>query len=367
VARLFGPSRYGVLSAQLPYGSDPDTEHTCSIDLTVSKGGLFSGTQDDADKFITACLVEDEIISFQTATLTAAYKYDLTYLRRGGYNSTIATHASDSRFVRLDSQIAKIPFDPNLIGKTIYVKFCSFNVWTHGMQSLADVDPYEVIPGPSLSYPSNPVFLRNPMYGLYLIRAGCNFEGPYPDLWWYPCSDDITSHFELRCGSTWETASIFAELSIRNISYKWTEYPVSQGPDITCWIAIRDREGNYSQIKDSIRLINSAPDMSGVEVTAQGVKHGKKKNVTVKWKNYVEPSDLDHYDIYGSLIHPCPITEAFLRATVGKGTKTTKILGLPLGQYDWRVVPADIFRDGPATESPSDSALGNDTISVSKS
>lgn len=114
VQRVYGPSRYGILSASLAAGADPDIVHTCAVDLTTSLGALLSGTQADADNKVTLCLVDNELISYETATLTATYKYNLTYLRRGCYGSAIVAHNINAEFVRLDAQIAKIPFDPSL-------------------------------------------------------------------------------------------------------------------------------------------------------------------------------------------------------------------------------------------------------------
>ena len=65
-------------------------------------GGLNnSATTADATALNTLCYVDGEYISYETATLTAANKYDLTYLRRGAYNSVIGAHALNAPFARL--------------------------------------------------------------------------------------------------------------------------------------------------------------------------------------------------------------------------------------------------------------------------
>ena len=152
--RFYGTSRYGVLTAPLALGNDPDTVNTCSVDLTVSKGSLTSGTQTDADNRVTLCLVDSELINYEVATLTAAYNYNLTtYLRRGSYGSVIAAHATNATFVRLDDQIAKIPFDPALLGQTMYVKFVAFNTFLLGNQDISTVTAYPVVIGAGLSFP----------------------------------------------------------------------------------------------------------------------------------------------------------------------------------------------------------------------
>ncbi len=137
--RVTGPARQGVLSALLPSGGDPDTVNTLSVDLSVSGGALLSGTQADADGFHTLCYVDGEYIAYETATLTAANRYDLTYLRRGCFGTTIASHMAGAAFARLDGGILAYPYDKSKIGQTIYVKLASFNLYGGGLQSLADV------------------------------------------------------------------------------------------------------------------------------------------------------------------------------------------------------------------------------------
>src|SRR5207244_12000740 len=93
-------SRQGLLFAPLPSHADPDTANTLSVDLTQSRGQMLSGTTADADNFVTLCYCDGELVSYRTATLTAAHKYALTYLRRGVCGTPIAAHSSGSSFAR---------------------------------------------------------------------------------------------------------------------------------------------------------------------------------------------------------------------------------------------------------------------------
>jgi hypothetical protein len=77
IGKMYGPSRMGVLTAQLVSSADPDTTHTLAVDVTQSSGTLNSGTQSDCDNFRTLCYVDGELISYEDATLTGAYRYDL--------------------------------------------------------------------------------------------------------------------------------------------------------------------------------------------------------------------------------------------------------------------------------------------------
>jgi hypothetical protein len=141
-----GRTRYGVTTEDLPVGADPDVSDTLSIDLSLSAGALSSGTQADADAFVTLCWLGGELISYSTVTITGANRYDLTaYLRRGGYRTAIAAHPAGTPFVRLDSSVFKYPFQSGQVGQTIYVKFASFNVFGRNTQDLAHVTPYTLV------------------------------------------------------------------------------------------------------------------------------------------------------------------------------------------------------------------------------
>lgn len=137
VGTINGAARMGTLSQLLPAGSDPDTTDTLSVDLTTSAGTLLSGTQADADSLHTLCYVDGELLAYQTATLTAANKYNLTYLRRGAYNTGNSSHNIGSKFVRLDDAVFRYAYTPDQIGKTLYFKFPAFNIYGGGQQDLA--------------------------------------------------------------------------------------------------------------------------------------------------------------------------------------------------------------------------------------
>jgi hypothetical protein len=109
------------------------------VDLTVSSGALLTVPQAQADALETISYVDGELIAYRTATLTAAFKYDLTYLRRGNYGVLASTHLTGSKFMRLDAAVAKLTTNPAWVGTMIYIKLLSFNTTGGGLQSLADV------------------------------------------------------------------------------------------------------------------------------------------------------------------------------------------------------------------------------------
>jgi hypothetical protein len=105
---IYRGGRQGFLTAALASHADPDNTNTLSVDLSESHGQLLSGTTADADDFVTLCYCDGELVSYQTATLTAACRYDLTYLRRGVYGTPIGAHSIGANFARFG------PNDPSL-------------------------------------------------------------------------------------------------------------------------------------------------------------------------------------------------------------------------------------------------------------
>lgn len=158
---LYRGARQGVLTAALPAHADPDIADTLSVDLTQSQGQLLSGTQADADGLVTLCYCDGELVSYQTATLTSFYHYDLGYLRRGAYDTAIAAHPSGGSFARFgpnDPSLLKYPYPASYVGRTIFIKLPAFNSFGQALQSLADVTSTIVtLLGAGVATVNNPV------------------------------------------------------------------------------------------------------------------------------------------------------------------------------------------------------------------
>jgi hypothetical protein len=142
VGSVLGQSIMGALTATLASHADPDTTNTLSVNLTESFGALASVSNDERDSFRTLCWVNGELVAFKTASLTSAYHYDISDLRRALYGTDAASHSSGSDFVRLDQNVARLSLPPEWIGSTISFKFTSFNKLGGQSESLADVSLY---------------------------------------------------------------------------------------------------------------------------------------------------------------------------------------------------------------------------------
>ena len=285
ITRLLGASRYGVLTAPLAIGSDPDTSHTCAVDLTTSKGVMLSGTQADADNNITLCLVDSELISYQTANLTSLYHYNLTtYMRRGCYGSAIAAHATNAQFVRLDDALAKIPFDPALIGQTLYLKFLSFNTWQAGNQELADVSPYTYVIGAGLSFPGIIQNFSASQNGVFVIFS------------WNDLDDASVAGYEIRynaaADTNWRdgTPITQVEKGTHLVSLK-----VAPG-NWNFMICAIDKSGNYSPSPASYVLTVTNPNFPVIALTNEATLGwpGTKTNLIVHPTNVLVPLAQGH-------------------------------------------------------------------------
>jgi hypothetical protein len=179
------PATMGALSASLGSygGAEPDNTNTLAVDLTESQGQLTSVSATDAQNLVTLCYVGGELLAYQTATLTASYKYNLTTLWRGAFGSTIGSQSSGAQFARLDGAVGRFPYPTTLVGQTIYLKFLSFNNTGGAVQSLASVSPYTyVVTGGGKAAVSATVsgqFIGNPAANTVLQRfvfaRGVNF------------------------------------------------------------------------------------------------------------------------------------------------------------------------------------------------
>jgi hypothetical protein len=170
VAGVTNRQTQGVTSTSTyPNNTDPDSTDSLFVDLTESLGTLNSVSSSQQDQFFPSlCYLQGggtftdpngniftipyELVSFQTATLTAANKYEMgavtsTPIRRGVFNTPPTSHASGSQFSFLsDGIVVTINLPNNLIGTTLYFKFTSFNIQGGSSQQLQDVSAYTFTP-----------------------------------------------------------------------------------------------------------------------------------------------------------------------------------------------------------------------------
>jgi hypothetical protein len=149
IGRINAPARMGGCGGTGTFGvtGDPYTGVVSQTwDLTQSHGVLTAGTQQDADSYRTLVYFDGEFMSYANLTLVSSNVYNPQgYIRRGLFGSTIAAHNVGSPVARLDDAIFTYVYDPAFLGKTIYLKFTSFN--TNGLveQSIANATAYQFV------------------------------------------------------------------------------------------------------------------------------------------------------------------------------------------------------------------------------
>ena len=201
VGRVTGSSRAGVLTSTLNsvtqslVGQTIDVTNTLAINLTQSNGALDNATNDQATSLASLCYVDGEFLSYGSAVLTSPYNYNLTYLVRGAYESTISSHAIGSNFVRLDTGIFKFGIASDRVGTTVYIKFLSFNPYGGGQLTLASAPTYTyTVLGTALSFPLDDI--TNLAFG---------YIGNIASIDWSEIEDFRPVLYEIRKGDSWET------------------------------------------------------------------------------------------------------------------------------------------------------------------
>jgi hypothetical protein len=204
IGRIKGAARQGTLTAPLSsissafVGQTIDTTNTLSVTLAESDGQLVSGSQSDATNLNTLCYVDGEYLAYQNSVLTSGDTYNLTYLVRGAYDTTISSHLTGSQFARLDNAIFKYDYAAPLIGSTVLLKFVGFNVWGGGYQDISTLEPYTyIVQGTAYTSPLPDVtgFTTNYVAGLTQLS-------------WNAVSDFRSVDYEIRQGSSWSTANV---------------------------------------------------------------------------------------------------------------------------------------------------------------
>lgn len=141
VGRTPGSARMGVTTSSLPLVADPDTASVLGINLSISQATVIGVSAADRDAFATLSWVGGELIAYKDATLTGVNAYNLSNFRRGLYGSPVTLHNSGVPFMRLDDAVFKYAYDPDLIGKTLYVKLQSVNLFGGAVQDIETLTP----------------------------------------------------------------------------------------------------------------------------------------------------------------------------------------------------------------------------------
>lgn len=111
--------------------------------VVINQGVLKSGTHIDAERGNTLCWVNGEAISYEDVEVHPNNWFTLRGLVRGQYGTSAINHNADERFVRVDEALFRYPYRKEDIGKTIYLKFTSMNLFGSNEQGLDEVQSYQ--------------------------------------------------------------------------------------------------------------------------------------------------------------------------------------------------------------------------------
>lgn len=280
VGRVSGGARCGTLKSSMVSGSTA----TASVRLSGIGGQLLPGTAAEAEALATLCWIGTaaggEFIAYQGATLVAANEYNLTGLVRGAYGTADGSHAAGQQFVRVDDAIIKsAPLDLSMIGKTIWFKFTSFNVYGGGAQTLDEVTAWP--------YTINGSMAKLPPSDVTGFAAATSFDRV--ELAWEPVPDADLAEYEVRSGVVWSTGPVVARVRANKIKLA----PQVAGSH-TWMVRAIDRFGNYSTNATATTLTVQAPSA----VSASGSISGK--DYTLAWTPADAAYGIDHYEVrYG--------------------------------------------------------------------
>lgn len=138
-------SRIGSITQQARMGRTRlafnETANACEV--TLNQGMLKGGTHIDAERANTLCWVNGEALSYEGANMAPNNQFSLTGLVRGQYGTNAISHNAGERFIRVDEALYRYPYRKEDIGKTIYLKFTSMNLFGSNEQELDEVQAYQ--------------------------------------------------------------------------------------------------------------------------------------------------------------------------------------------------------------------------------
>lgn len=135
IGMITNSARIGTLATDV-------TKDATTLEVS-SNGDFLSGTAQDAERGNTLCWVDGECFSYQTATLLSNGHWQLSGCIRGQYFTTAAAHKAGVQFARMDATLLKAPFTKSDVGKKIWLKFVSYNIFGAGNQDLSKVKAYQ--------------------------------------------------------------------------------------------------------------------------------------------------------------------------------------------------------------------------------
>lgn len=248
-------ARFGSLSAPLASGAVFDRANTLNVE--ISAGQMTGGTEQDSRDLLTLCYVDGEFLAYETAELKGVGRYTLGNLTRGAYGSNIDRHNAGSQFVRIDEAMFKYAVPANWVGRTVWVKLVSFNVFGSGAQELAEVPAYSyTIKGAPLGQIQNLRLTSSWAYGKEAVIA------------WDKLGGAETYDVEVYAGNTQKRLRSLSGIVDNGFTYTQADMKADGGQvrDVVFKVrgrAVTGKTGNWAQVAAQNPQLKS---LQGIEV-----------------------------------------------------------------------------------------------------
>lgn len=233
-------ARFGSLSAPLASGAVFDRANALNVE--ISAGQMTGGTEQDSRDLLTLCYVDGEFLAYETAELKGVGRYTLGNLTRGAYGSSIDRHNAGSQFVRIDEAMFKYAVPANWVGRTVWVKLVSFNVFGSGVQELAEVPAYSyTIKGAPLGQIQNLRLTSSWAYGKEAVIA------------WDKLGGADTYDVEVYAGNTQKRLRSLSGIVDNGFTYTQADMKADGGQvrDVVFKVrgrAVTGKTGNWAQV-----------------------------------------------------------------------------------------------------------------------
>ena len=248
-------ARFGSLSAPLASGAVFDRANTLNVE--ISAGQMTGGTEQDSRDLLTLCYVDGEFLAYETAELKGVGRYTLGNLTRGAYGSIIDRHNAGGQFVRIDEAMFKYAVPANWVGRTVWVKLVSFNVFGSGVQELAEVPAYSyTIKGAPLGQIQNLRLTSSWAYGKEAVIA------------WDKLGGADTYDVEVYAGNTQKLLRSLSGIVDNGFTYTQADMKADGGQvrDVVFKVrgrAVTGKTGNWAQVAAQNPQLKS---LQGIEI-----------------------------------------------------------------------------------------------------
>lgn len=246
---LYGPTKTDFLTSS----------NTVDVQL-MGRGGVINNVPlQDAQNLSSLCWIGGadandggEFFGFVGASLTGVNTYQLSGLIRGAYDSKVTDKPRGRPFVRLDKSVVSTgPLQTSLIGKQVFFKFTSFNIYGGGQQNLADVTEYPYIITGAMALLPPPSVQSFDIIGNSLV-------------WTASTARDVAGYvlrFNYGTNPAWGTATPINTGLVTQSPFDWTLRP--SGP-VTVLIRAVDQFGNLSAVASAIYTNLGDPAIANV-------------------------------------------------------------------------------------------------------